>query len=318
MSKSRVRTTLRMALWRANSFKCWYCDLLVGYFDLQVDHIIPEATARERVGELVHFLGLPNDFHVNSPLNLVPAHHRCNRKKSDTEYSEQALRYYFATSQARQPAVAAELALLERQTSNNKLLSLIVSRIETGNLARADLLTAIEGLTAPPTKASSSEPLVVCFGVNISELFASNAVPAGAPQDYAGLCDWLEKRLLSSALLEIPAPSVATEASGRNGETVSIRLAFWNLDVRSLELASLSPWEILEVVSFSEVYEGSWDDLFSLATFRRYHAILEGEPDRCPHCGSKKIDGRRAIDERRDEEYFVYSCADCNWSEWSQ
>ncbi|WP_375773125.1 hypothetical protein NR798_20285 [Archangium gephyra] len=318
MSKQNIPTVLRMALWRANGFKCWYCDQLIDYFDLQVDHIIAETTPAKRVEELITKLGLPSNFTLNSTLNLVPAHHRCNRKKSDIELPEQSLRHYFDLWRTKQPAVQKERERLEKQTANGKLLSLLASRIATGQLMLGEVLNAIQSSKPPHTKSSSSEPLVVCFSINVMELLESNTLPNDAPNEYPPLCDWLEKNLSDKVRTEITSPCVQTEPSGRNGETLSVRMAFWNLDVTALEKASLGDWQVLEVMPFSEIYEDGWDELFSRATVQAYHTIMQRDADRCPRCGGKGVSVRELTDYEHDEAYYIYECKECGWYDWTQ
>jgi len=38
----------------------------------------------------------------------------------------------------------------------------------------------------------------------------------------------------------------------------------------------------------------------------------------CPKCGSQELKRQTAIDDERDEIYYVVNCKKCNWSDWTQ
>jgi hypothetical protein len=58
---------------------------------------------------------------------------------------------------------------------------------------------------------------------------------------------------------------------------------------------------------------------------RLYHETIT-DPDAedpfglraCPKCGSRRLEGSSATDARRDELYFMLTCQDCGWSDWTQ
>lgn len=52
--------------------------------DLHFDHVIPELYLKdiEKLKQILDDFGIPNDFDLNELNNLVPAHSRCNIRKS--------------------------------------------------------------------------------------------------------------------------------------------------------------------------------------------------------------------------------------------
>ena len=38
----------------------------------------------------------------------------------------------------------------------------------------------------------------------------------------------------------------------------------------------------------------------------------------CPKCGSEKLEKSTFDDYKRDESYYVISCKECGWSDWTQ
>ena len=46
----------------------------------------------------------------------------------------------------------------------------------------------------------------------------------------------------------------STEASSRNGETLSVRYAFWDIDLNALDELNLKWWKILELSLHTKIY----------------------------------------------------------------
>lgn len=110
-----------------------------------------------------------------------------------------------------------------------------------------------------PKRAEGIMPTlwVACFGVSVNELLEKEEIEAGAPVDYPSLCDWLEedldRKLNSSRIGIFDYP----EASARDGEGLSVRIAFlWNPAHGPLDFGELEWWEILEIRPLEEVYVG--------------------------------------------------------------
>ncbi len=325
MSKTKVSVLLRTALWRTKNCRCFYCNEPVNFIDLQIDHIIPETTDLEYLQELIVKLELPREFTLNSPQNLVPTHHGCNSKKSNQKFSEGSLRYYLEIWSPRQGDIERHLQQLQDQSKNEKLLTALASRIEGGFLSSHEVTRFLESIV-PSLDKNTSEPLVLCFGVNIEDLYSASDLPDDAPRDYVHLCDWLEQDLISRVREAIPSLSVRSGASERNGETLTVCITFWNLDINVLEQIDLSPWEVLQVASYSEIYDGSWDELFPRAVVQTYHDVIRDKNSRfsrfhlarCPECASSQLEERTLIDYAHDEDHYVIQCQECGWSDWSQ
>ncbi|MEX1252759.1 MAG: toll/interleukin-1 receptor domain-containing protein [Dehalococcoidia bacterium] len=104
-------------------------------------------------------------------------------------------------------------------------------------------------------RAPHEESWVATLGVLVTQLVSSDLLPESAPRDYASLCDWLEDELLGRlAAAPIRNPRF-TEASGRNGEDLSVRVAFeWTPGRDALSFGDLGWWEILEL-SFEQAHK---------------------------------------------------------------
>lgn len=323
MSKTKFDIISRTALWRANKRRCFYCDESVRFHELEIDHVIAETTSPERLNALIEALALGEDFHVNCTRNLVPVHNRCNRAKSNLHFSEHSLLFHLDRWRAKQLKVEEEVNTLKRQSSNDRLLSTLASRIDAGHLTLAEVMGFLRNCALKPEQlASPQEPWIITFGLNVTELVYTGTMPPGAPKDYEPLCDYLEEGLLVFVRQNIPALSLQTEPSARNGETLSVRLAFWNLDLGRLDVIAKSAWEILEVAPYSEIYDSDWSDIFPQAVVETYHGVLRDDADaefglaRCPRCGSKTLNRTSVTDYEHDENYYLIRCTICDWSDW--
>jgi len=314
MRKKNIDLITRAALWQSNSKCCFYCGEPILFHDLEIDHIIPESTDRSQLDSLVSSLKLGIDFVLDSLSNLVPTHHSCNARKSDKKFSESSLRYYLELWNSRQQDIKTRIASLRRQALNEKLLTLLASRINQGDLSIFETIAFFEkSLMDVPSRLH--EPTVITFGINLSD---TNGEPS--PKHY----DKLESDLLFCIRESIPSLSVMSEPSLRTGETISVRIAFWNLDLNKLDNLPIEPWMVTEIAKYCDIYEENWEDLFPKAVIATYHDVIRERNDpvfglgRCPQCGSKKLHRSSATDYRNDETYYFIECQKCQWSEWTQ
>ncbi len=94
------------------------------------------------------------------------------------------------------------------------------------------------------------------------EIIEQGQIPSSAPSSSPALYDWYEKVLSDEIKHKIPSVSVQTEASLRTGETLSMRIAFWNLNLNHIDDLKIEPWEILEISNYSEIYDDTWDETY--------------------------------------------------------
>lgn len=322
MSKQKISVPLRVALWRSNEKKCFYCSELISFIDVEIDHLIAESTKKDRLDLLISKIDLPRDFSVENTMNLVPTHHGCNRRKSNLEFSESSLRYYFELWKKKQSTIQREISSFNRQSKNEEILTSLAGRIDEGYLS---LQEVIRFLQSSLSKYSSkpSEPIVVTFGVDVSSVDI-NTIANGELKNDIQLYEWLESYLLRSIRKNIPSLSSHIGISERSGETISMRIAFWNLDMTALEASKIDFWHILEIAPYSEIYEDDWDDLFARSIVETYHMIIKDPEDPrfglglCPGCASRNLKRSTTTDYARDEIYYLIQCLDCGWSDWTQ
>lgn len=316
-------TKIRVALWKANERRCFFCSEPISFGDLDVDHLIPRKIRRSDFADLCKRLRLRADFDVGGLYNLVPTHHDCNKRKAGGLFPDEALVFYLDLWRRKQKEIDRELQTFERIAARDRYLIGISKFVESGEMTKQEILQFVANIPQP-AKSQPHDPLVITFGVNVIELAEAKKLPKKAGDNYAAICDWLEKDLLFRLSGALPALFSQTEASERNGETLSVRIAFWNLDLDRLDQLSLSNWEIVEVANFSELYETSAEDLLAKAVVKASTDIVSDPWDtafgvgRCPRCGSDKLNRFSTTDHYRDETYYTVECTECGWSEWTQ
>ncbi len=85
MAKQRFSIAFREALWEVHGKKCLYCKKSLRFFELEVDHVLPESLQGdpEKLGLVLRDLGLGESFDLLGYENLAPACRRCNGDKGD-------------------------------------------------------------------------------------------------------------------------------------------------------------------------------------------------------------------------------------------
>jgi len=246
VTKRQLDLIHRVSLWQANGKRCFYCQEVVQFRELQIDHIIPRDTPPDQTSDLISRLGLGQGFTLDSLENLVPTHGNCNSRKSDTLYSESSLRFFLEAWRQKQAALYKEVERMNRQSSNESLLLSIATSIDNGEVSLTEVVAFLqEAITKGPTPAP--EPTVVTFSMNLNE----NGI-SPSPETY----DRLESSLKANLQRLIPGPFVTTEASFRTGETFSVRVGFWLFDMNRLQEFAAPGWEVTEIARYSDIYEG--------------------------------------------------------------
>lgn len=244
MSDYRFSESERVAIWTADGRKCFYERTPIRYGDLQIDHIVPERISESELATLRP--SLPANFEINSIENWVACHQDCNVRKGAVVFETRALLYYLQMAKKRAAEVRKILAELRVQGDNDKLLSALVVRIEQGHLSRRAVLSAINNLAEGAD--SKSEPWVISFGANLLE-----PLPVDGPEHDPERSDWLIGRLERDLAAGGAIFQVVDDE--RNGETVSVRCAFWAFDLDRIREGIDFCWDILAVQKYSEVFD---------------------------------------------------------------
>jgi hypothetical protein len=132
----------RIALWMAYSRRCAYCGELIHFRDLEVDHIIPDSLGKDphKLDQLRSDLALSSGFGLNSLSNFLPSHGGCNLRKTDLVFQPARLRYFLEIAESKIDAVRRLIPGLELQAAKERLLALVRSALEAGNVVFSDLV----------------------------------------------------------------------------------------------------------------------------------------------------------------------------------
>jgi hypothetical protein len=272
MSDYAFSEAKKVSIWRGDGEKCFYCRIPVAYSELQIDHIVAERIPPDTLADLRSNI-LPPNFEINSISNWVTCHQGCNVRKSDLVFEPKALLYFIEIASNRAENVQKIMDDFKLEKKNGRLLSTLRVRIEKGHLDQAAVLAVLGNL--PASKQTGADPWVVAFGANFYD-----PLPEDAPKRDPQLSDWLLKRL------EIDLASTGAVFrrvdDERSGEGISVRFAFWLLDLDRITESIDFCWDVLAVQRYSEVFETPADDLLERAVVSRYDEIVHTAPSSDP------------------------------------
>jgi hypothetical protein len=254
MSKERIAYDKRFALWQAHAGRCAYCGQPVRFLDMQIDHVLPEwlKSDPKQLGRIQKEYGLDDTFNLCDYCNWLPAHSACNRQKGAHVPDRNFALFYISLAKGKLAQARTEEERYIRTRAADQVVGKLLAAVEKGALTKEDVLTSLA--TVPEPVRTTFDPIVVCFGLSVDEVLQSSALPADVPTNYPALCDWLEADLLERAQRLFGSRCFYPEASTRNGETLSVRLALVELDLAALSSTGWDWWEILEVEYYSTLY----------------------------------------------------------------
>lgn len=229
-----------------------------------MDHVLPRSLSNEpiRLSEILAeyeiFKNIP-DFSIDGLSNMVPTHGpSCNLRKSDSILPKPAILLFLSETQSKLPKVMAELELLTTIAERGDVLGRLAKLLEGGQLSEREVEQIIREWEFRKTQ---DEPLVVTFGLNFAAAMEMRGLEALGPSGYATACDRLESELTEAIRLQNNQTFHFAEASARNGETLSVRIVFPELDINDIDVLPLGYierylpwWELLEISNFYRVY----------------------------------------------------------------
>ena len=150
---SKNSSYLRIALCRAHKNKCVYCDDILQYRYMHVDHILPTNLPATLEPELVEYLDelRSSGFIVDSIENYLPSCPACNIKKSNRTFPVSSLRFYHDKARNCCAAVLSEIEKLQRSESESFFEPVDQSQWEELDFAyQRDISNAIMGYRLTP------------------------------------------------------------------------------------------------------------------------------------------------------------------------
>ena len=250
--KHKFTFSERWAIYEAHKHICIYCRDVVAWKDFEVDHIINKSLLKkpDRLASLIEDYDLDSEFSINSFQNWACAHNHCNRTKSDTTFDKSRALHYLMI--AGRKAKSAEIIHRATESANNtnKVLARLRALIENGTLTRSEIVDFANAIVRD-ADIGLNNPVVMCFGLIMEDVYQD--LPEDAPDAPPHIYDWLESGLTQELRKQFGCPLKLWD-SQRNGETISVRIAFWDLDLNKIDNLRLRWWEILEMALHSEIY----------------------------------------------------------------
>ena len=139
MSKKKFTAAEREAIWLAHGKKCAYTGKLLDVSNYHIDHIIPEAIAKDSAALKVKMtdLNLPADFNIHGYENLLPCCPRANYQKSDLILPH--LYYFLGIAAAKKEKVKSNLEYIEKRENSGKAFILLQQHLERGDLSPREI-----------------------------------------------------------------------------------------------------------------------------------------------------------------------------------
>ncbi len=257
MSKQNIPSRKKYALWISHKEVCHYCKEPLRYQDVWVDHILPERLLNnpDKLVQIIQEYTLDVDFKINDYCNWLPSHWQCNVRKGGTIFGRGAARYYIEIARKKIPIARKEEETLIRNLKNDKLVGSWEVALSEGLLSKESLYAI---LMQDDRIHGEEEPTVITFGLNYYKLWENSSRPEWLdeyePGNYPIVCDFLERDLVRQLQFLLSCDFCYSEPSLRNGETLSVRLLFIQLDKKEIYRFRSEWWELLEFKNFSSVY----------------------------------------------------------------
>jgi hypothetical protein len=176
MSRQKVSTNLRYALWAAHDFKCFYHNEPLRWDELCIDHIIPEYLADKPI-ELAFILkqvGLEPGWSLTDPPNLAPSCHTCNQRKRDKLLPPNQLMLYLHEAEAKAP----EVDVLRKRFNEERRIGRAQAQLEfalaSGLIAETDIGRMLAAAVAGEDLVALTPGIQLFEGMSIDRLSPSN------------------------------------------------------------------------------------------------------------------------------------------------
>jgi hypothetical protein len=250
--KHRFSFSERYAVFEAYEKVCIYCGEIVSWKDFEVDHIINESLLQEpdKLAALLKDYDLGDGFSINSFQNWACSHHRCNRVKADTTFNKSRALHCLLIAEKKAKQALRVYKATETTSKVNKVLAPLRALIENGKISRQEIVDFANAIIQN-AEVGLNNPIVICFGLNMDDVYKE--LPNDAPDSSPYIYDWLENKLSQELQKQLECRTTLLE-SDRNGETMSVRYALWDLDYDKLNNLNLTWWEILELSLHTEIY----------------------------------------------------------------
>ncbi|MBN8628890.1 MAG: hypothetical protein J0M17_25740 [Planctomycetes bacterium] len=213
-----MKTSVRIAISKANGDRCLYCGHPVQFRDLEIDHITPESTKQDAFADIRQKLVVSEDFNLSSLRNLAPSHLDCNRKKRGALLDVGTIAYYLAIGGEKQNAIVDALAAFEKAAARDDVLAKLTLHIESGQISKEEVVALVQTIQVA-ADVNDSLPYIVCLG---KEYYDARTV------------DSTVVKLLRSLRYAFRRPLVLSEAPAFSGDVYGLD-GVWALKDATIE-----------------------------------------------------------------------------------
>jgi len=205
--------------------KCFYCGEPVDFMNLNIDHVLPQSLVDDstQLDAVLRDYGIVENFpgfSIGGLSNLVPSHGAsCNLRKSDTLFPKRATLFYLTLARNRVSRVVNELERLRATAQTGEVLGGLGTLLESGEVSEREVIDILRNWEF---RRTSNEPVIITFGLNFADTLEMRGMTITEPSGYATISDQLESELVDLLRAKTANSFHYAEASGRNGETLSV------------------------------------------------------------------------------------------------
>jgi hypothetical protein len=194
MSKYRFTSEQKFALWHVYDGKCAHCHEPIRLLDVTIDHILPEHLEEkpDELRALIARFNLGDNFSINEYCNWAPMHFGCNITKNASVF--ESAPYYIAIARNKASYAIDEEQRAIKNKEFDKAFAIVAHGIKQGLASKADAIEILQGIKQ--AIVGLYNPIVVTFGMNVSDAWDNGLLDEDMPTEYPVLCDRLEHDLL--------------------------------------------------------------------------------------------------------------------------
>lgn len=151
-------------VWHAFEGLCFWCGVPVSFQEVTVDHVVPESIEDDE-GKLIAIkllYGLPEEFGINTFLNWVPAHAKCNQRKGQDLFSPSPAMLAILERVAKRAIFAKSTAANAIANKNKgRILGRLRSALEAKTISREEVEELFAGIVQNPMLPAAEVALQV-------------------------------------------------------------------------------------------------------------------------------------------------------------
>lgn len=157
MAKYRFSAEQRFGVWHAYDGLCFWCGEPLPFQDTTIDHVLPESLEDEeaKLQSVKAMYGLDDKFNINCYSNWVPAHARCNQRKTDKLFSPSpAMLAILDRVDRRAPYAESAAANATADKQKGRILGRLESALAAATITREEVEQLIAGIQQEPMIAN--------------------------------------------------------------------------------------------------------------------------------------------------------------------